>query len=78
MTIKYEIELAVITDAYERGRAVGLSEGKVIGQSTVVQRLRRFRAERSKTFDVGGPVLDQAIQRCSATITDITPPGIEG
>jgi len=77
---RYEIEITALTeatiDAYRRGLAEGRAEGEAAGQARVVARLRRFRAERSNTHDVGGPVLDEAIVRCSATIRDVTPVGV--
>jgi hypothetical protein len=70
-------ELTVITEAYEDGRAKGVAEGKRIGRQIAIRRLRKFRGERSKTYDVGGSVLEEAIRRVSATVEDITPDGVE-
>lgn len=76
----YEVELDVITEAtlkgYRRGLEDGRAQGEAAGQARVVERLRRFRAERSNAHDVGGPVLDEAIVRCRATVADVTPVGV--
>jgi flagellar biosynthesis/type III secretory pathway protein FliH len=77
---RYEIEISALTeatiDAYRRGLAEGRAEGEEAGQARVVERLKRFRRERVNAHDVGGPVLDEAIARCSATIADVTPMGV--
>jgi hypothetical protein len=75
--MRVEVELKVITDAtldgYRRGLEDGRAQGEEAGQARIVRRLKRFRGERSKTHDVGGPVLDEAIARCSATVESVTP-----
>lgn len=79
MAMKFEMELDTILEAYKRGRDEGFDEGLRTGeeetQRRIVARLRRFRSERVSAHDVGGPVLDEAIERCSATVEAVTPEG---
>ena len=74
--MKYEIEMVTLLEAYKLGREEGRQEGAEDAQRRLVARLRRFRAERRNIHDVGGPVLDEAIERCSATVADVTPQGV--
>lgn len=76
MAIRYEIEMDALFEAYKRGLADGRVDGERDMQARLVGRLQQFRRERSNVHDVGGPVLDEAIARCSATVADVTPEGV--
>lgn len=82
--MKIEISLSdLLAQAHERGRAAGhaegLAEGWELGQRLAVERLRKLQTERSGSpHDVGARVLRDAIERCSATRSDIDPMQREG
>jgi hypothetical protein len=80
MAIVYTMQqfLGLVADEREEADASGFDRGFDAGyaqaQTDMVERLRKQLGERGPgRFDVGKPVLAEAIRRCKATVADIEP-----